>query len=253
MKASRTRQRPPLSARLPRVLYRGVVLSSLAAACSGAAHPQRASRSRETCEQLLAHSFELEYRAATLALDDHRYQRRKIEAALEKKRQQVRESPTFLKSCNDLSDREFACMSGAGDWYTYQRCYEAPPTGAGTTVAEDRATTTAPATDDAPCPALENPGTGTATVRGRVRDKPTGQPAVGVMVALLQTGVDGQTTFTDESGSYTFEGVLPARYDVVLVGEHLPIKQRCAPIRGGGSYTFDLEIEPPPSEIIELR
>lgn len=229
--------------------------------CASSAHPRKGSRSQQVCERQLTHSFKLQYDAATLALDDHGYQRRQIEAALAQQKQQVLQSSTFLSSCNQLSDREFACMTDAQDWFTYQACYQDPSALAAWRPAltpEASASGEPPPTAAAePCPELADAGDGTATVSGVVRDKKSGAPLPGVVVAIEQPGQDSSNVaITDENGRYSLEGIRPARYNVKAIRDWQERQKTCAPLRGGAATVIDFVLEdepPPPNQVIELK
>lgn len=234
-----------------------------ATACGGAAHPQRAARSRETCERAAAHSFELRYALASLALDDHSYQRRKIEADLAAQRHQLLQSPTFLSSCGELTERELTCMAEADDWFTHESCYS--PSAAWAQENERAAsrarqaarvaaeTAAAPRAPEAPCPPLRDAGGATTSVRGAVRDA-KGGPAIGAVISFRQPGSDADySAIVDEDGRYAVDGIPPGHYHAVIDGYQ--VARRCAPLRGG-SQVLDLErsdAAPPGTEVIELR
>jgi hypothetical protein len=254
-----------------------------AAACGGTAHPKREpARSRATCEQLLRHSFELQEALATLALDDHRYQREQIHAALERRERELAAQPTFLDSCNALSDAEFACMSRSDNWFAYTSCYPQPKTSAGALTsaaitAEPGAAAAADAADAAsapdehggdvapggsaeppppPCPALASPGTGTGTVTGQVR-RDDGGPTDSALVGLLRAGAleAVQDAIADERGAFVFKDVAPGVYDVTASSDSGFRIRRCVAVTGGAQVKVDLLVHvplQPPSEIIEL-
>ena len=228
--------------------------------CGASAHPRQGQRSRQACEQLLDHSFELERIASTLLLDDHDYQRRTIEADLDRRHHEILQGPTFMKSCNDLTDREVACMTAAKDWYSYQACYETAPTaaaGAGRAEAPRRAPDPEPPVlVEAPCPALESPGQGTATVTGTVRyADASAAPVVGAVVKVgPQDSDSAQVTITDEDGRYTLSELPAGRHDVTILGGSVSARQRCVALRGGTVTVIDFaaQDEVPVGEIIEL-
>lgn len=114
--------------KLARLLAASLCSASLltSVGCASSAHPRKGARSRATCEQLLHHSFQLQLNLASLALDDHDFQRRTLEAQLRQREEELKNGPTFLESCNNLTEAEYSCMSNAEDWYTYQSCYAAP-------------------------------------------------------------------------------------------------------------------------------
>lgn len=228
--------------------------------CGGAAHPRQGQRSRQACEQLLDHSFELERIASTLLLDDHKYQRRTIEADLDRRHQEILQGPTFMKSCNDLTDREFACMTGAEDWYSYQACYDTAPTPVAGAVRADAPRRAPdpepPVVVEPPCPALESPGQGTATVTGTVRyADASAAPVVGAVVKVgPQDSDSAQVTITDEDGRYTLSELPAGRHDVTILGGSVIARQRCVALRGGTVTVIDFaaQDEVPAGEIIEL-
>lgn len=251
----------PMSSRLASGVLAGFCLAGLA--CGGASHPRQGTRAREVCERLVGHSFELRYSLATLALDDHGYQRRKIEAALAEQRAQLQASPTFLSSCGELTEGELACMTDAKDWYTHEGCYRSTSAWAQELArageSSARRAGQSPAVEAAPeppCPALADPGTGTATLRGVVRTA-KGGPEVAAVVSLELPDVESfLTTITDENGRYELEGISPGRYNVVISGDRRQVARRCVPLRGGDQQTLDLERNDAlaePNEIIELR
>lgn len=226
--------------------------------CAGSAHPRQHARSRQVCERLLEHSYELEYSLATLALSDHGYQRRKIEASLAQRKQSTLASPTFLSSCNELTDREFACMSNAQDWFTYEACYQSSPQQAlrrATPEPAENSPSTAAVQE--PCPKLTDAGTGTATISGVIRDKKSNAPLVGVVVTLQRPGEDDNYVgISDEEGRYSIEGVTPAYYHVKAILDWRERQKSCAPLRGGAAAVLDFVMEdepPPPSQIIEIK
>lgn len=237
-----------------------VVACGFVIGCASSAHPRHGSRSQQVCERELTHSFELQYIAATLALSDHGYQRRKIESVLATQKQQVLRSPTFLSSCNQLSDREFACLRDAQDWFTYQACYQDPAVLAAWRPALEPVPGEAPPEVPSivePCPALAEAGAGTATVSGVVRDKKTGTPLAGVAVTVEQPGQDStNVTITDENGRYSLDGISPGRYNVKAILDWQERQKSCEPLRGGTATVIDFAMEdepPPPSQIIEIK
>lgn len=257
---------------LTALLAAAVTLS--AAGCSSSAHPRKDARSRATCEQLLRHSFQLQLDVSTLALDDHDYQRRKIEADLKRQEEELKNSSTFLQSCNSLTSAEYDCMTRAADWYSYTACY-APKDGNATALSDDPASdaaatgssaateeTSAEGSGDAPappppCPAIANPGRGLATITGKVRsDDASAAPQADFSVVLTAGGPESHgEAITDAQGRFTFDRIEPGTYEVSAMQGALEGSKRCIAVLGGSTTPVEIlvHIPPePPSEVIIL-
>lgn len=249
-------------------LLAAAALSSITG-CSSSAHPRKDARSRSTCEQLLRHSFQLQTNLATLALDDHGYQRRKLEAELRRQEEEIKNSPTFLESCNKLTAAEYDCMTRAPDWYTYTSCY-APEAGSATAEAQDVPTdadassSPEPSPDDvtaeaAPpppprCPAVTNLGSGLATITGKVRgDDPRATPQADLGVVLTAGGPESHgEAITDAQGRFTFSQVKPGIYEVSAMLGPTDGITRCVVVRGGSTTPVEVVVHIPPEEPSEV-
>ena len=90
------------------------------AGCAKASSSGPKTRSVEACERLLKHSLDTEKGVATITLDDHKYQTRKVERQYTNAYEKIRKDPEFLPLCRAITEAEYACMMRATDPYTIE-------------------------------------------------------------------------------------------------------------------------------------
>jgi len=203
-------------------------------ACAHSSNQSGEHRSRERCEKLLKHSLDVEKDMASIALDDHKYQQRKLERQTAEAYEEIKKDPEFLPRCRAITNAEYDCMMRAKDPYAIEACKSQPVAKQNSEPSDVVAMPDPPAA----CPAA-NIATGNASISGTVTAGK--QPRAGVLIIVQAPDVD-QSVITDEQGGYKLD-VPAGQYQLTFIeGDHR-VTKTCVVIVAGKTTTIDASLD----------